>query len=416
MSARLLAAILLPSLALAQTATVAATGATAAYPTDAGNEASASVWPHPSDPSRSVLVVADPSAGLLALPLDGGAPAQLSGGSWAGVSVREQFPLAGARVTLLAASQRDAGVVRLFTLSEGLSLQHRGEITPTSASGLSGTALDFNPSTLEASVFLSRTSPFAVEQHLLTDLQDGGLSGAPVRTLTQGSAASNLAVDVENGVLFVAEDALGVRAYDADPFGGTSGTLLATVTAPFGAPIGGLALYPSSLDEGYLLVGDPSGDRFHLLEKEGAFTQIGPVEIRETDSAQVSQSPNAIAVFNRPAGGFDAGVLAIEDRDPVAARSRFLLVPWQDVAGAFQPPLAVDPDIQPGAPDGGASDGGTDAGVAGGGPGTEPGGPAPSGVPPDDAPTGCGCAHAPASTLLLLGGLAGLLRGRRRES
>lgn len=424
-TARVILLALLPLSASAQNADVSAVVATPTYSSSATAPASAAVWPHPSDPARSVLLIADPAAGLLVSPLDGGALSQLSGGSWAGISVREQFPWAGTRVTMLAASQLDDGVVELFTLDEDGVPTLRGAVNPGAGRALSGTALTFDPATLEAWLFVS-DSASSVQQFALQQLSDGGVVGTPVRTLPQSSRASQLTTDIENGRLFVVEDAVGVWSYDVDPFSGTSRTLVAGVGTSLFAPVGGVAVYPSSFDTGYLLVAAPSDDRVHLFEKEGAFTPIGTLRGIDPGTSLAANAPNAIALFNRPAGGFDGGLVAIEDRSNNSRTARFLLLPWPAVAEGFDPPLTVDTRIQPARPDGGTDgvgDGGTDGEVDGGGGGSgggvDPNLPRPGGSFPDpeDPPaSGCGCQSTPATALLLLGCLSGLLLRWRRES
>lgn len=422
--ALVLAALLVPAVAFAQNADVTATVSTGSYSSNANAPASAAIWPHPTDPARSVLLIADPAAGLLLSPLDGGQPTRLINGSWAGVSVREHFLLAGERVTLIAASDRTGGVVQLFTLDDSLDPVFRGEVNPGTGGTLAGTALSFDPGTGEAWLFVS-DSPSTVQQFQLQDLGDGGVSAAQVRTLPQSSRASHLAVDLENARLFVVEDAVAVWSYEIDPFSGTERTLIDSVGTTLFAPIGGVSTYPSSIDTGYLVVASPSDDRVHLYEKEGAFTAIGSLRVMDPNTALAANAPGAIAVFNRPAGGFGTGLLAVEDRNLSNNSVRFLLVPWQDVAAAFDPPLSTDPNINPGAPDagtGGDVDGGTaDAGNGGGsGGGRNPNDPVLPGPNPDvdDPPvaSGCGCLAAPAASALWVACLAALLLRRRRES
>jgi 3-phytase len=85
------------------------------------------------------------------------------------------------------------------------------------------------------------------------------------------------------------------------------------------------------------------------------------------------------------------------------------IVPWPDVASAFNPPLVVR---QPEA-DGGTPDGGMDGGPGGGGGGGGVGGGGTTSPPKPDS--GCSCASASVPGTLLFGLLWLALRNRRRQ-
>jgi 3-phytase len=110
----------------------------------------------------------------------------------------------------------------------------------------------------------------------------------------------------------------------------------------------GLTIYRGAFDAGYLLASSQGDDTFHVFGQRGLGGYIGGFSIGESGPIDSVQESDGTAVINVPLGNrFPRGLLAVHDGDDENARgedaTNFKLTRWENVAGAFDPPLRVDP-------------------------------------------------------------------------
>lgn len=279
-------------------------------------------------------------------------------------------------------------------------------------------------------------------------LFDGG--AALVEQITIPGAPLDLVFDDRSGRLY-ASTALGIYRYIP---GKPPELLIDADAGRLGGIPRGMALY-SVHDGGTLLVTSvPLAQAFtvHGLTVNGAATYLGRFQVVSPQGTGALFG-DSVAIQQPPAVGFDAGFLVVTD----SLLGNAKLVPWDAVARAFTPPLAIEPlpfdagtdaGLDAGADAGhdGGTDGGLDAGADAGQQDGGPGGGAGGGTAGtgggtsntgggrvrtgggagggdgvgggEQMPGGCTCAQPDVTMVPLVAGLwwLGALRRRRTRS
>ncbi|QRN94622.1 phytase [Archangium violaceum] len=380
------------------------------------------LWVHPTDPGRSLLLVADNQAGLLLYQLDGTLLAQLPEGGALGVDVQEGFPVGGISQSLvMVANQSLQGLVGYVVEPSTLQVRRAG-LTPITPQGFipNSVALYTSPTTGRFFAFAGSATGL-VQQFELSAQTDGGVVSNPVRTLNVGGAVVGLTVDDAQRTLYVVQQGVGIWQYGAEPDAEDARTEVDTVTGGgLLQPLGGVALYKASGIRGYLLALSGGDNSVRIYERDpSAHTFRGSVTLVADGGIDPVERPRFVVASNLALGSrFPLGLVAVHDSSNFTGNENLKLVPWPAIANGFPTPLVVDtaPGNGTGGGDGGTPDAGVDAGSPGG-----IGAPVglPGEMPPDrerpESPSSCYCASVsvPGSVLLVLAGV--LLLSRRRR-
>ncbi|HSP80790.1 MAG TPA: phytase, partial [Myxococcaceae bacterium] len=215
----------------------------------------AALWVHPTDPSRSLLLVADSQVGLLTYQLEGLREEWLSGGGVLDVDVQPGFPVGGiAQQLVMVANQPLQGLVAYIVDPTTLRLRAAG-LEVINVPGFVPTRVALYSSPITGAFYaFAGSATGVVRQFELTPQLDGGAVATPVRTFDVGGAVSGLAVDDALGWLYVTEQNNAIWRYGAEPAASDDRTLVEGVfSGGLAAPLGGLSLYTASNGQGYLL-------------------------------------------------------------------------------------------------------------------------------------------------------------------
>jgi len=246
--------------------------------------------------------------------------------------------------------------------------------------------------------------------------EDGGrVTGNVVRTLTLSSQAEGIVCDDAYGVLYVAEDLVGIWKYGAEPDGGTVRVLVdSTDGGHLVARVKGLSIYRASNGAGYLLASSQGNATIAVYGRKPGNPFLGAFQVDGGAGRPIPAIGLDVTNFGLGLdGGFPEGLFVLQDSQFGA---NFKLVGWRAIAQAFTPSLVVDTLLDPrqtetldGSVDGGTRDGGADGGGGGGGP-IDPGG-----MP--GSSTGCSCAGGPSGILVAALGVMvlALVRSRKRR-
>ncbi|KFE72395.1 myxosortase-dependent phytase-like phosphatase [Hyalangium minutum] len=368
------------------------------------------LWVNPGTPAQSLLLVADPTVGLVSFGLNGGErQALLSDGVASGVDVRDGFTLQGGTAPLVVVANGTLQALTAYVV-DPLTLQLRrvdtGNLILPNFSPRSVTLYRSSVSGV-LYAFTSNASG-TLQQVELRPGTDGGVDGVPVRSLSVGGTIVGAVADDQQGFLFVAQQNTGILRFSAEPTANDTPTTVASVGAPLTAPLGGVSLYALPDGTGYLLAASEGGDQVVIYERTPPHAVVGSFALVQNGAIDRVDAPVLVEATSRWLGpDFPGGLVAVHDEinDPTQNDK---LVAWATVASSFSPPLSSTPVPTDGGTDGGT--GGRDGGIVGGGGiGDGPSYP----VEPD---SGCNCATAsvPGTLLLGLAGLA-LLRRRRQE-
>lgn len=291
------------------------------------------IWLHPFDLTKSLIIAADDNQGIGAYDLNGELLEFLNIGSALATDVRYNFPFGRARVSLVAAAIEDSSTVFFYSIDEeSLRFEPLGQIETGIAQ--SGMCLYTSPATGRFYVFVTGENG-DVEQYLL-DASDGMISGRLLRRFNVGSETEGCTADDEYRALYVSEGEVAFWRYGAEPESGTNRRIV-DLLAPRGnisEEIEGAAIIRGANGSGYVMVTNEKNHSFLLYERRGANAFIGEFGIRASESIDAVTEPT----------GFAAAALALDARFPrglfvtsddrnsnPTARNNFKLVSWGDV-------------------------------------------------------------------------------------
>jgi 3-phytase len=179
-----------------------------------------------------------------------------------------------------------------------------------------------------------KAGPFTgyIGQYRLADDGTGHVKMTLVRSFGAYSGRKEIeaiAVDAELGVVYYADEAVGVRKYAADPDAPDANRELALfATSGFTGDHEGISIYKVNDGTGYILVSDQEANQFRVYPREGApgrphehrLVKIVPVAAIESDGSEVT------SIDLGPA--FPRGLLVA-----MSSRRVFHYYAWEDVAG-----------------------------------------------------------------------------------
>ncbi|MBW2268711.1 MAG: phytase [Deltaproteobacteria bacterium] len=339
-SASLLLAVCVLAPTSARPATVVATAETTPVPIS-GNADDPAIWVHPSNPSQSVVIGTDKLSGVVVYNLAGTELQVRSDGRLNNVDVRYRFPLEGGLVDIAAASNRTDNKIAVYEIDASTGL-----LTPIAVGGGIQTGLTVYGFCLYASpagaYYAFVTSKQGdIEQWKLLDDGSGLVTGTLVRSFDVGGTTEGCVADDVQRALYVGEEDVAIWRYGAEPQDGETRTLVDSNggNGHLVADIEGLTLFYRDAKTGYLVASSQGDHSFAIYERESGNAYVGRFSIVAGAIDGVTGT-DGIDVVNRPLGpGMAWGVFVAQDGNNDEGSQNFKLVPWADIALAFDPPL-----------------------------------------------------------------------------
>lgn len=167
------------------------------------------------------------------------------------------------------------------------------------------------------------------------DTKDAVPSGTVVRSLKLGTQSEGCVVDDRTGTLYVAEEDVGLWSFDAAPDGAPTPTAIAKADGnQIVMDAEGVALAPSGIDGGYVLVSS-QGDNAYAVYKLPEAQYVGRFRI-DTGIIDGVQETDGIELMRGDFGAdFPGGVLVVQDGDNQPETQNFKMVSWLDVVAAL---------------------------------------------------------------------------------
>lgn len=326
--------------AAAQPAAAPAATAPVVAQTQATQDAEANVAVVLLGPQGPRLVGTAGGSGLEVYGLDGARTATTPAGRTVGVDVRYGFDLAGAPVTVVAALEEGGNTVRFFTAAPSGALKDvTGKSPPI---GFAGESLCLYRSARDGGLHVfALGGDGEILQLQVFDNGQGRLDAAPVRMLHVASEASYCVADDRTADLYIAEQAVGVWRFGADPEADAVPQLIDAVRiGRLAEEVGGLALYDGGPGARRLIASNASADSLHVYDREQDHRFIGAFTV---DAGAAGAGPL------KAAGGLYATTLPLGDRFPAG-----VLVAMDDAAQAYKLVSLADVaralGVPPGAP------------------------------------------------------------------
>jgi len=299
------------------------------------------IWRNPADPAASLIVATDKQAGLYVYGLDGKTRSELDAGRVNNVDLRDGVDIAGALGVLVAASDRTDrahGKIALFRLDTDAARLRPLGVLPVADGEAYGMCLWRRAADHALFAFSVMKDGTVVQARL--DLAGPGPRLEVVRTFKLATQSEGCAADDRTGLLYVAEEDVGLWRIEADPSSAGAPKPFAKVDGrSLVADAEGVALAPRGRSGGYLVVSS-QGDSAYALYRlpDGRFAGrfrivAGPGGVdgtSDTDGVEV-----ALGAFGPD---LPAGVLVVQDGDNAPDAQNFKLVSWSAVRRALRLP------------------------------------------------------------------------------
>src|SRR5438094_91150 len=302
------------------------------------------VWIHPRDPSLSLVLGTDKQGGLHSYNMAGSEQQVVADAPRPNnVDVLYGFKLEGRTVDLAVASlqaskQRgtrgvkvwaiDAATRRLSDVTQGGSIRVLGGKKPYGLCGYRSAR------TGRFYVFVTDERG-RVEQDELTDAGGGRIAGAPVRQFAVGSTAEGCVADNDLGLLYVAEERVGIRKFGAEPEAGGSRKRDATVGENGMAAGGeGVAIADATSGRGYLIASSQGNNTYKVYERAGANRYVLTIDPKGARIDDVSDTDGIEVTSCATSPPFAQGVFIVQDGENAGGNQNFKLYAWEDIDGA----------------------------------------------------------------------------------
>ncbi|HVK79695.1 MAG TPA: phytase, partial [Verrucomicrobiae bacterium] len=316
---------------------------TAPVETDGDSADDPAIWVDRRDPSRSIIIGTQKQSGLYVYDLQGNVLQFLPDGRMNNVDVRDNFRLGYQTVSLVTASNRttdgiaiyrvDSATRRLIDVADGI--QPTGFLDPY------GLCMYRSAHTNDTYVFINGDDG-DIRQYRLTDGGNGHVRATPVRDIPFGSQTEGCVADDETGVLYVAEEDVGLWRISAEPDGGTTPTSITTVAAndALKDDLEGIGLYDLGGGRGYLVLSSQGNNTYAVFRREGNNEYVGSFAVL-ADAARgidgISETDGLEVLSANLGGQYAGGIFVAQDGRNIAPQENqnFKLVPWSAIAEAL---------------------------------------------------------------------------------
>ncbi len=340
------------------------------------------IYVNSTDAEKSLILTTVKNAGLRVYDLSGNLLQEVNPGNirYNNIDLQYGFKLGGESIDIAVASDRNNDKLAIFKINPNNPGDYLEDITdssigtlfqdlpfdpPYSASTRSayGLALYRSPVTNDYYVFANRRATGDVAQFKLIDQGNGKIGAERVRefTLPSPTAAGRspqtegTVVDQELGFLYIAQEDVGIWKFQAEPNGGTTGTLIERVRFEGGNNLTddaeGLTIYYGKDGTGYLLASSQGDSTFAAFTREGNNDFLGRFAVGSNGYIDSVQQSDGADVINVPLGSkFPFGLFVTQDGDNLPAqlvdgenvKTNFKLVPWENIVSALPNALTID--------------------------------------------------------------------------
>ena len=295
------------------------------------------IWRHPSDPAKSLVVGTDKKAGIHVFDMTGRAVSFTPSPRLNNVDLRANVLVNGTPSVLVVASDRRDeanAAAALFTLDTlAKKLVPIGNL-PVGSGEAYGMCLWQRKSDGQVYAFLVLKDGRIDQVEL--DLSGAQPKGTVVRSMKLGTQSEGCVVDDRTGLLYVAEEDVGLWRFDARPNGSKKPKRLGRADGKrLVADAEGLAIAPSGKSGGYLIASS-QGDYAYTLYglKNGRY--LGRFRISDGTVDGVQETDGLELVLGDFGADYPGGLFVVQDGDNAPETQNFKYVAWADVLKALK--------------------------------------------------------------------------------
>ena len=156
-----------------------------------------------------------------------------------------------------------------------------------------------------------------------------------VRSMKLGTQSEGCVVDDRTGVLYVAEEDVGLWKFDAAPDGPVTAVALAKADGKeIVMDAEGVALAPSGTDGGYVIVSS-QGDNAYAVYKLPDATYVGRFRVADGSVDGVQETDGIELMLGDFGPEFPRGLMVVQDGDNLPETQNFKLLSWMDIVAAL---------------------------------------------------------------------------------
>jgi 3-phytase len=288
------------------------------------------LWVNPKDSQLSLVIGTNKKRGLSVYDLSGKVIQFLADGEMNNVDHRDDFPLAGGRVPLVAASNRSNNSIAIYKIDVEMRRLESVAAAPVKTVEAYGACM-YRSSKTGKFYYFGTSKQGLVEQYELFDTGQGNVSAKKVRQIKVGTQLEGCVADDELGYLYVGEEEIGIWKYQAEPDANVERTKVDGVSfnGNLVADIEGLTIAYGNDGKGYLIASSQGNSTFAVYRREGNNAYVksfrivagaGIDRVTETDGIHVTTA-NLGPLFPR-------GVFIAQDGSGNDGKQNFKLVPW----------------------------------------------------------------------------------------
>ncbi len=312
--------------------TVTATVETEPVPNGGDAADDPAIWVNPGDPAQSAIIGTDKRGGLAVYDLSGKQIQYVPDGQMDNVDLRDGFKLGGQTVTIVTASNRKDNSIAVYKLNpQTRTLENIAARNIKHGVAVYGMCMYRSAKTGKVYYFGTSKSG-EVEQWELFD-SGGKVDAKKVRNLKLGSVVEGCVADDELGHFYVAEEAVGIWKFGAEPEAGSDRTQVAKVgDGHLFADVEGLAIAYGKDGAGYLIASSQGNHSYVVYRREGNNEFVKKFRIGNGEGIDGCEDTDGIDVTTANLGpAFPQGVLVVQDGSNDKGNQNFKLVPLQAI-------------------------------------------------------------------------------------
>jgi 3-phytase len=320
------------ALSAAALETVMATVETDPVPNGGDAADDPAIWVNPNDPAQSVIIGTDKRGGLAVYELSGKQIQYLPDGQMDNVDLRDGFKLDGQTVAIVTASNRKDNSIAIYKINpQSRTLENVA--ARKIKHGLTVYGMCMYRSAKTGKIYYFGTSKSGeVEQWELFE-SNGKVDAKKARNFKLGSVVEGCVADDELGHFYVAEEAVGIWKFGAEPETGSEHTQVAKVgDGHLFADVEGLAIAYGKDGAGYLIASSQGNHSYVVYRREDNNEFVKKFRVGASEGVDGCEETDGIDVTTANLGpSFPHGVFVVQDGFNDKGNQNFKLVPLQTI-------------------------------------------------------------------------------------
>jgi 3-phytase len=312
------------------------------------------IWIDASNPANSVIIGTNKKSGLGLYGLDGAELSFRPDGRMNNVDLRQNVMLGGQALDIVVASNRTNKTIDVYKMDG--ATRTLAPLMTSIASNFAdpyGICLYHSAKTGVLDIFMNDSGGMVGQWRLSAD--GNRFKSEQLRTFMVGakdSQAEGCAADDKQGLLFVAEEDVGLYAYDAEDLTKPRVVIDKVDGGHLTADAEGVAVVYEG-EGGYIIVSSQGSNSYNVYDRAAPFAFRGAFQVADAIAANGAsidgaEDTDGLDVTSASLGrAFPGGVFVVQDganfdgAEKTKANQNFKLVPWPAIRDALKLPAPV---------------------------------------------------------------------------